>query len=232
MDLRQEKYDFTRENFNILLGQITQLSEENEYLKLNLEATEKKLNWLTEQIRLNKHRQFSNKSECGKFLQLELVFDELEEGSDETAADEAAEETSADTETITYTRKKKAVGRRIDTSKLPREVVVHDLSEAEKSCSNCGAELKRFGEDRSEQLEYIPAQVKVIEHVVPKYKYSCKCCDTVRSASKPEVPLPKSMAGASLITSDYRGDYQEIPAPPAMVPPIADLCSRWFRYSC
>jgi transposase len=213
MDLRQENSSFTRENFNILLNQNAQLFAENKHLKLNLETAEKKLNWLTEQIRLSKHRQFSNKSECGKFLQLELAFDELAEGGvdgveDAEAEAEPAEGLSAGTETITYTRKKKAVGRRIDTSKLSREIIVHDLSESEKSCAKCGKELKRFGEDRSEQLEYIPAQVKVIEHVVPKYKYSCKCCDTVKFAPKPETPLPKSMAGASLITEVIIKKYQ------------------------
>lgn len=227
MDLRQENSEFTRENFDSLLdqnrdilNQNTRLSKENErlaaeqtqslekivWLQQNLKATEEKLNWLIEQARLNQYRQFSNKSEVGKSLQLELAFDELAKDEAENNGGEVAKESS--TETIIYTRNKKSVGRRIDTSKLSREVVVYDLSEAEKSCAKCGQELKQFGEDRSEQLEYIPAQVKVIEHVVPKYKYSCKCCDTVRSASKPDTPLPKSMAGASLITEVIIKKYQ------------------------
>ena len=59
MDSREENHSFTQENFNILLNQNILLTKENKQLKLNLEATEKKLNWLAEQIRLNKQRQSS-----------------------------------------------------------------------------------------------------------------------------------------------------------------------------
>ena len=48
---------------------------------------------------------------------------------------------------------------------LPREVVVHDIDEADKICDCCGGELHQMGEDKSEQLEFIPAQVKVIENI-------------------------------------------------------------------
>jgi len=80
---------------------------------------------------------------------------------------------------------------------LPREVIIHDLSEAEKRCDKCGSQLEKFGEDRSEQLEYIPAQVKVIEHISPKY--TCRCCEIVKTGVKPEMPIAKSMAAPSLI---------------------------------
>ena len=90
--------------------------------------------------------------------------------------------------------------------KLPREVVVHDLSEAEKCCSKCGNQLEKFGEDRSEQLEYVPAQVKVIEHVCSKY--TCRCCETVKTGTKPEMPIPKSMATPSLIAEVIIKKYE------------------------
>ena len=80
---------------------------------------------------------------------------------------------------------------------MPREVIIHDLSEAEKRCDKCGSQLEKFGEDRSEQLEYIPAQVKVIEHISPKY--TCRCCEIVKTGVKPEMPIAKSMAAPSLI---------------------------------
>jgi transposase len=47
---------------------------------------------------------------------------------------------------------------------LPREVVLHDIPEANKVCE-CGELLVRIGEEISEQLKYIPAQISVIQHM-------------------------------------------------------------------
>ena len=201
MEIGTQKTDYTPENTALLIEMNRRLSEENLRfkaetieLKANLEEAEKKINWLMEQCKLSKKRQFGKKNESSEHLQLSLIFDEDEESAE---ALEASEELPA-TETITYSRKKKTAGRRIDTAKLPREVINHDLSDDQKHCDHCGKELEKFGEDRSEQLEYIPAQIKVIEHVCAKY--SCRSCETVKTAGKPEMPIAKSMATPSLIT--------------------------------
>lgn len=198
MENKVNEHHYTPENIALLIATNVRLSEENLQLKTNLEAAEKKLAWLIEQVKLSRHRQFSQQNEKSKYLdlQLELAFDEAGDEEDNSGEEAKSEELVA-TETITYSRKKKSVGRRIDTSKLLREVVTHDLSEAEKRCDKCGSQLEKFGEDRSEQLEYIPAQVKVIEHISPKY--TCRCCETVKTGAKPEVPIAKSMAAPSLI---------------------------------
>jgi len=174
--------------------------EESANLKKQLEETEKKLNYLIEQIKLSKQRQFAKKSEADLELgtQMELPFDDAEP--------QKAEEVEGK-ETITYTRtKNKKAGRNIDTSKLPREVVYHDLEESEKTCKCCGNDLVKIGEDRSEKLEYIPEQIKVIEHV--SSKYTCRCCETIKMAEKPESPMAKSMAGASLIAAVITKKYE------------------------
>jgi Transposase and inactivated derivatives len=187
-----ENLNFSRKNFDLILL-------ENAKFKQELNQANERYNYLLEQIKLMNQRQFGKKSEQAKSLpQLEIFFDE-----EELPAIEAEEEP---TETITYTRQKKTVGRRIDTSKLPREQVIHDLSAEEKKCAACGTELEKIGEDTSEQLEYIPAKLKVIEHIRPKY--TCRCCETIKSATKPESPLPKSMAGASLITDVIIKKYE------------------------
>jgi transposase len=89
---------------------------------------------------------------------------------------------------------------------LPREIVYHDLEESEKICKCCGNDLIKIGEDKSEKLEYIPEQIKVIEHV--SSKYTCRCCETIKMAEKPETPLAKSMAGASLIAAVITKKYE------------------------
>jgi transposase len=199
VEIREENRSYTPENIAFLIKTNSNLYKEISQLKTNLEEAEKKINLLVEQIKLSRLRQFGKRTENS--AQLELVFDEIEVQQDEVATESDEEAT----ETITYTRKKKTVGRKIDTSKLPREQIVYDLTEEEKNCK-CGGRLEKFGEDKSEQLEYIPAQLKVIERICAKY--SCNCCETVKTASKPEMPIAKSMAAPSLIAEVVIKKYE------------------------
>jgi transposase len=177
---------------------IAQLSAQNSALKEQLDKANTQILWFKEQIKLIRHRHFGRQSEKTESMQFSL-FDESE--SDEVLATETQTDAQkmADLVTVTYTRprNKKIVGRKIDTSNLPRERIVHDLASDQKTCA-CSALLALIGEDVSEQLELIPAQLKVIEHV--KLKYACKDCKTIISAKKEiESPIAKSMAGSTLI---------------------------------
>ena len=201
VEIRQENHSNVPENIALLIETNSNLSEEVLQLKTDLEEAEKKIALLLEQIKLNRLRRFGRKAENSAQLQLEFVFDEDNEPQDE----DTTKPNEEPTETITYTRKKRAVGRKIDTCDLPREQIVYDLTEDEKHCK-CGGQLKKFGEDKSEQLEYIPAQIKVIEHICAKY--SCNCCETVKTAAKPEMPIAKSMAAPSLITEVIIKKYE------------------------
>jgi transposase len=176
----------------------TDIIHENDLKIANLE---KELSWLKEQIKLGKQRQYGRSSEKTQSLQTEIIFNE----GDESEA--AAHNLSEETETVTYTRRKaKQCGRKLDTSKLPRERQIYDLSESEKICT-CGGLLEKFAEDISEQVDYIPEQLKVIEHVRPKY--TCRQCETVKSATKPEFPIAKCMATGRLITDVVIKKYEQ-----------------------
>ncbi len=106
-----------------------------------------------------------------------------------------------------YTRQKgKKSGRIVDTKGLLRHQVYHDLSEEEKTCQCCKNPLEQIGTDTSEQVEVIPAKLYVVEHI--RYKYCCRNCNTVVMAPKPMSPIPKSLAGASLITDLIINKYQ------------------------
>ena len=48
---------------------------------------------------------------------------------------------------------------------LPRVDIEHRLEESQRTCPQHGVELERFGEVVSEQLDIIPAQVRVLRHV-------------------------------------------------------------------
>lgn len=99
-----------------------------------------------------------------------------------------------------HTRKK---GRKPLPDNLPRIEVIHDLSDEEKQCG-CGHTKERIGQESSEQLEYIPAKVRVIRNI--RYKYACKNCDgveddgpTVSIARMSEQIIPKSIATPGIL---------------------------------
>ncbi len=86
---------------------------------------------------------------------------------------------------------------------LPRVEVVHDIDEEEKVCG-CGAALERIGEEVSEKLDIIPAIIRVIRHIRPKY--GCRSCEgleddgpTIKIAPVPPQIVPKGIASAGLL---------------------------------
>ncbi len=64
----------------------------------------------------------------------------------------------------------------------------------------------KIDEDWSEQLEYIPAKIKVIEYV--RMKYACRTCDTLSVGEKLASPIPKFMVGSSLWGAVILSKYQ------------------------
>jgi len=125
----------------------------------------------------------------------------------EPAQAQAPAQAEEDEEMETITRpKRKGHGRKPLPKDLPRERVVHDLTPEEKLCPECGTERKAFGEDISEQLDYVPASIKVIEHVRPKY--ACPCCgEHVAQAQKPAQPIEKGLAAPGLIAHVITSKY-------------------------
>lgn len=102
--------------------------------------------------------------------------------------------------------KRKGHGRKAQPVELPRTRIEHDVTPEEKICPECGADKKKFGEDVSEQMDYIPASMHVIEHVRPKY--ACPCCrEHVSQAAKPAQPIEKGTAGPGLIAHVITSKY-------------------------
>lgn len=117
---------------------------------------------------------FGKRSEKLDPDQLQLALEE---------AETAIAEAQADLEASDPTRAKpvRKTNRGALPAHLPREEVV---VEPEDTACACGAEKEKIGEDRSERLEVIPAQFKVIVTVRPKY--ACRSCqDGVVQAPAP-----------------------------------------------
>jgi transposase len=95
---------------------------------------------------------------------------------------------------------------------LPREVIVHDISDEDKVCGCCAGELHLIGEDKSKKLQFIPAQVKVIEHI--RHKYARRTCEkdcisnTVKQAPVPYSVIPKGSATPSLLARIITSKFQ------------------------
>lgn len=93
---------------------------------------------------------------------------------------------------------RKGHGRRPIPKDLPRRRMIHEPTEAEKVCACCGAQKECIGEETSEQLDYKPAELLVIEHV--RRKYACKKCEEgVVLAEKPSQPIEKGLPAPGLL---------------------------------
>jgi transposase len=87
---------------------------------------------------------------------------------------------------------------------LPRLEVVVDIED--KTCPCCQGELHRIGEDRSERLDLVPAQLRIL--VPRRPKYACRACeDGVMQAPAParliEGGLPTEATVAQVPVSKY-----------------------------
>ena len=178
-----------------------QLPDNVEELKGIIVSLQKTIGILEEKVKYFQGMVFGRKSE--KFSEEDQgqgrLFNEAEVGVEEAADQEAVE---AETAEVPAHRRRKR-GRKPIPPELPRVEIIHDLTEEQKACG-CGATLSRIGEEISEQLDIIPAQIQVLKHI--RYKYACKACEgigteggAVKIASAPELIIPKGIGSAGLI---------------------------------
>jgi transposase len=156
-----------------LLARVVLLEEENRWLKAQLfgRSSEKAA------------REEANPDQAWLFNEIEVLAKSAQDGSEKITVP-------------SYERTRR--GRKQLSAALPRVEILHDLSEAEKLCPTDGAVLERIGEETSEQLEFVPAQVRVLRHIRPKY--ACPCCRSgVKIAPVPLTLFPKSIATPSLL---------------------------------
>jgi hypothetical protein len=147
------------------------------------------LKLLREQLQLLTAQRFGRRSEQCPPEQGRL-FNEAEASVDANLA------TAIETIEVPTHRRARG-GRKPLPTQLPRIDVIHDLRAEDKVCVHDGAALVGIGEDCSEQLDIIPAQVRVIRHV--RKKYACPHCQGgIKTAPLPPQPIPKSLATPGL----------------------------------
>lgn len=126
--------------------------------------------------------------------QLELALEDLliavAEQSIESAEDEDADLPVAD---VGPTEVKPRRRPRV-SDETPRERRELDPGTC---CPDCGGDLRVVGEDVSELLDMVAAQMKVIQ--VARVKKSCRRCEKMVQPAAPSRPIPGSMAGPGLL---------------------------------
>ena len=181
-----------------MIEDVNSLPDDPVLLKKLLAKQAARLMFLEEQFRLAQQQRFGASSESHPaqgdlFNEAEAELDVVEEENKPAPG----------------TPKKKPIRKKLP-SDLPRETIIHDIED--KTCTCCGNELHHMGDERSEKLEFIPAQVKVIEHV--RLKYSCRRCEKegtstqVNIAPVPASPIPKGFATATLLSQIITSKYQ------------------------
>ena len=129
-----------------------------------------------------------------------------DDGTDDDGSDSDGDDNATDQK---KNPKRQGHGRRPLPDHLPREKVVYELTDEERTCPCCGKLRKEIGSEVSEQLEFIPASLKVVQH--HRRKYACDACEEhVAIADKPPQPINKGLPGPGLLAhtvlSKY-GDY-------------------------
>ena len=178
-----------------MLSDQRQLPEETVSLKQIIASQQMQIDELQEMVRLLKNEIFGRKSETRPFIHphQQQLFNPTKE----------PEPVEPDKTIAIKEHVRRRRGRKPLPKDLPRKEIVHDIPDEEKRCA-CGAELCRIGEDTSEKLDYIPATIRVIRHIRPKY--ACKQCEgveddgpTVKIAPVPVQLIPKSIATEGLL---------------------------------
>lgn len=183
----------------VLRAIIASLEAENAKLSATLRAHDLLVQTLRTRIAKLQKQAFGKSSEKieREIEQLELALEDLQVAmaeADESAGPDddaegnatAASEANAD---------EKPTRRRPRISKdAPRERRELDPGD---SCPDCGGDLRVLGEDVSELIDMIAAQLKVIE--IARIKKSCRRCEKIVQEPALSRPIPRSMAGPGLL---------------------------------
>ena len=163
-----------------------------------------KVNWFEEQHRLNQLKRFGRSSEVSS--EQISIFNEAEREADFAVPEPTTEE-------IIYKRRKSKGKRQEQLEDLPVEVREYRLLPEEQHCPACGEDLHEMSTEIRREIEIVPAQVKVIEHI--RHRYSCRRCEReaistpIVTAKMPRPAFPKSLASAATVAYIMSQKYVE-----------------------
>src|SRR5215204_7655467 len=154
-------------------------------------------------IRQLQRGQFGRRSERLDPDQLQLGLEDLEQTA---AAAEAAQEAASRSSDAPRPPRSRRRNLGALPAHLPRLKVLVDIED--KSCPCCGGALHAIGEDTSEMLDLVPAQLRV--KVVRRPRYGCRACEeAVVQAQAPERPITGGMATEALLAHVLVAKYAD-----------------------
>jgi transposase len=168
-----------------------------------LTEAQRRIEQLEHQVEQLLRRQYGPRRESVDPDQLRLFTDDAPEGlvEDHSAG-------LSGTEGTTPARRWRRRGRQRLPEHLPRKRVEYELSAEELPCPDCGHVRVKIGEEVSEQLEYVPASLFVIQHA--RFRYACRACqEHVALADKPPQPIDKGMPGPGLMAQTITSKYSD-----------------------
>lgn len=177
---------------------IAALQTENAKMSASLRAHDLLIQALRVRIAKLQKQKFGPSSEKveREIEQLELALEDLQVALAE--ANDIQPDPDGDPEAeeeVTEPPEQKKQRRRPKVSKdTPRERRELDPGD---NCPDCGGDLRVLGEDVSELIDMIAAQLKVIE--IARIKKSCRRCEKIVQEPAPSRPIPRSMAGPNLL---------------------------------
>lgn len=185
----------------ILKAMIAALQADNAKMSATLRAHDLLVQALRVRIAKLKKQKFGASSEKieREIEQLELALEDLmiakaEANDAPREEDEALEQSPLPDQEVEAAPEKTQRRRPRVSEGTPRERRELDPGDA---CPDCGGDLRVVGEDVSELLDMIAAQIKVIE--IARVKKSCRRCERMVQEPAPSRPIPRSMAGPSLL---------------------------------
>src|SRR3712207_5514377 len=174
------------------IGHATALAE-RDAVCAERDAAQAEIEKLRLLIRQLQRGQFGWRSERLDPDQLQLGLEDLEQTA---AAAEAAQEAAS--RSSTTPRPPRVRRRNLGSlpAHLPRIETLVDVED--KSCPCCGGALHGIGEDTSEMLDIVPAQLR--GKVIRRPRYACRACEeAVVQAPAPERPITGGMATEALL---------------------------------
>jgi transposase len=170
--------------FNQLLELLDAVLEENKQLLQRVKLLE-------EQLAVYRQEKFGRQSEKSSVLKSTTL------DGKETAPGGMEDAAQSSVSVSGYTRKPRIKGHTVELSRLLHTDILHDLSPEEKVCRHCQHELRQMDSEVAEQLERLPEVLYVARHI--RMKYVCRHCHQIKMAPKLPSPIPKCLAGASLL---------------------------------
>jgi transposase len=164
---------------------------------------QRRVEQLEHQVEILLRRQFGPRRESVDPDQLRLFSDEAPEDVAEGKGEELPESEDARPK-----RRWRRAGRQRLPDGLPRKRVEYELTDDELPCPDCGCTRTKIGEEVSEQLEYVPSSLFVIQHA--RFRYACRACqEHVAIADKPPQPIDKGLPGPGLLAQTITSKYSD-----------------------